>query len=116
MPSIASAAHAVGGEVTLPTGPIVSVQVDPATAGNPTIAITTVAPNGGTIDPVEVDATAALPSRGIEPIPLQLTRTAAGHYVVTGAPLGFPGTWVITVTVRTSDIDSGVGAVNVRLT
>jgi copper transport protein len=84
----ASAAHpsagAAGGTVTLPTGPIVSVQADPATAGSPTITITTVSPSGATIDPVEVDATAALPARGIEPIPLQLTRTAAGHYVVSG--------------------------------
>ena len=81
----------------------------------PTLTITTASATGAVIDPVEVDATAALSSRGIEPIPLKLTRTAAGHYVMTGAPLGFPGQWAITVTVRTSDIDSGVGTVNVTL-
>jgi copper transport protein len=117
-PGMASAAHApstAGGTVTLPTGPVVTVQVAPAAAGTPTVNITTVSAAGAVIDPVEVDATAALASRGIEPIPLKVTRTTAGHYVVTGAPLGFPGQWAITVTVRTSDIDSGVGTVNVTL-
>jgi copper transport protein len=118
MPAAAAAApdsSTVGGSVTLPTGPVVTVAVSPATAGTPTVTITTASASGGVIDPVEVDATAALASRGIEPIPLKVTRTAAGHYVITGAPLGFPGQWAITVTVRTSDIDSGVGTVNLTL-
>jgi copper transport protein len=116
MPAGAGAAQgSAGGSVTLPTGPVVTVRVSPATAGTPTVTITTASAAGGVINPVEVDATAALSARGIEPIPLQLARTGPGHYVVAGAPLGFPGTWAITVTVRTSDIDSGVGTVSVTL-
>jgi copper transport protein len=115
MPGMSMAAGSVSGSVTLPTGPVATISISPAMAGSPTINIVTASAGGGSLDPVEVDATAALPARGIEPIPLTLTRTSAGHYVVNGAPLGFPGTWTITVTVRTSDIDSGVGTVNLVL-
>jgi copper transport protein len=111
-PAVAIASSA---RVALPTGPMVNVTADPATAGAPTLTITTSSTDGSVLDPVEVDATAAMPAHGIEPIPLPLTRTDAGHYRVEAAPMGFAGVWDVTVTVRTSDIDSGVGTVKITL-
>jgi copper transport protein len=93
----------------------VDVRVDPATAGTPTVQITTRSPAGDVVDPVELSATAALPEHGVEPLPLRTERISAGTYAVHGAPLPFPGDWRITVTVRTSDVDSGVGDVTVHL-
>ena len=55
----------------------------------------------------EVTATAALPEKGIAPIPLDVRRAGPGHAIATGT-FGVAGDWRLTVTVRVSDFDEYV--------
>ncbi len=54
---------------------------------------------------VEVTATAALPSKQIAPIALDLRKAGPGHYTAEGAALGVAGDWTFSVTARVSDFD-----------
>jgi copper transport protein len=54
---------------------------------------------------VEVTATAALPSKRIAAIPLELRKAGPGHYTAEGASLGVSGKWTFTVTARISEFD-----------
>ncbi len=101
--------------VDLPNRVRAEIDVAPATVGTPVVTITVRTLDGGTVDPPEVTASAALPASGIEGIPLQLRRTEAGRYLCDTVRFPFPGEWRITVTVRTTDVDSGVGTVSVHL-
>jgi copper transport protein len=113
--SSSSSSGPATGSVLLPNQVKVDISVDPPKAGSPDIAITTRSPSGEVVDPVEVTVTAALVDQGVEPITLPTERIKAGQYSIHGAQLPFPGNWRITITVRTSDVDSGVGDVTVPL-
>jgi nitrogen fixation protein FixH len=68
--------------------------------------------HGKRIQPEAVRATASLPARGIEKLPLVLSTLSAGIWRAE-EPLPFPGAWRITVTVRTSALDAGVATLSV---
>jgi copper transport protein len=55
----------------------------------------------------QVTVTAALPAKGIAPIPLDVRRAGPGHAIGTGT-FGVAGDWRLTVTVRVSDFDEYV--------
>jgi copper transport protein len=55
----------------------------------------------------EVGVTAALPAKGIAPIPFDVRRAGPGHAIGTGR-FGVAGDWRLTVTVRVSDFDEYV--------
>lgn len=55
----------------------------------------------------EVQVTAALPAKGIAPIPLDVRRAGPGHAIGSGT-LGVAGDWRLTVTLRTSAFDEYV--------
>jgi copper transport protein len=101
--------------VELPNAVKAEVSVAPPRAGTPTITITVRDLTGAAVDATEVTASAELATAGISGLPIQLARTEPGRYIADGARLPFPGEWRITVTVRTSDVDSGVGTVSVHL-
>ncbi len=103
------------GSVELPNKVKVEISVDPPTVGSPVITIRTRSLDGQVLDPVELSATIALPEHGIEAITLTTVRDEAGQYSARGVHLPLPGNWRITVTVRTSNVDSGVGEVTVPL-
>jgi copper transport protein len=117
MPGSDHASHASAcSKAVLPNAVTAKICVAPAVSGTPTVTVLmTSTASGAGVDPVEVTATAALPSRGVEPIPLHLVRTGPGKWTAAAAPMGFAGEWQITVTARTSDIDAGVGMVHVVL-
>ena len=71
--------------------------------------------SGELVDPPEVSVTAALAEAGIAPITLEAVRTEAGRYTVDAASRLLAGTWKITVTVRTTETDAGVGSVEIPL-
>jgi copper transport protein len=110
----ANAAPATG-NADLPNGVHVDLTVSPGAIGSPTIDVVLRGQDGAALDPPEIDLTAALPEAGVQPITLNLTKIDSGHYRVTGETLPIPGTWAFTVTVRTSDIDAGVGTISVPL-
>jgi copper transport protein len=109
------AAAPVGGQADLPTGVHVELTVSPGAIGSPTIDLSVRGQDGAALDPPEIDLTAALPEAGVQPITLKMTKIDSGHYRVTGETLPIAGAWTFTVTVRTSDIDAGVGTISVPL-
>jgi putative copper export protein/methionine-rich copper-binding protein CopC len=81
------------------------VQLEPKTTGANTIHLYAFTPNGVTLDVQEWKATAALPSRGIEPVELPVLPVTSSH-AVAQAQLPTPGTWELRFTLRTTDIDA----------
>jgi copper transport protein len=114
MPGMPTHPAVVNTATDLPTGVHVEVRVANPMAGTPTIELT-ITKNGKVIRVAELGVKAGLPSAGVEPIPLTVKKLAVGSYRVAEAPLSIPGRWVLTITVRTSSIDAGVGAVTVQL-
>lgn len=80
------------------------VRVDPARTGPDTIDITVHGPGGAAQDLPELDAEISLPEHRLGPLTLTVGRNGPGHYQATGQ-IPLPGTWELTLTVRTSDID-----------
>jgi copper transport protein len=113
MPAV-NAAPATG-SADLPNGVHVDLTVSPGAIGSPTIDLVLRGQDGAALDPPEIDLTAALPEAGVQPITLNVTKIDSGHYRVTGETLPIAGRWAFTVTVRTSDIDAGVGTISVPL-
>ncbi len=70
---------------------------------------------GAPVDPLEVTVTASLAQRQIQRLPVLVASVGPGVYRATQDPLPFTGTWRFTVTARTSDIDSGVASVTMRV-
>jgi copper transport protein len=103
------------GSADLPNGVHVDLTVSPGSIGSPAIDVALRGRDGAALDPPEIDLTAALPQAGVQPITLILTKIDSGHYRVTGETLPIAGSWTFTVTVRTGDIDAGVGAISVPL-
>ena len=68
--------------------------------------------HGHRIQPLEVRATASLAEQGIQRLPLVLSTLSTGIYRAQ-EPLPFPGSWRVTVTVRTSALDAGVATLSV---
>jgi hypothetical protein len=108
MPAVAS------GATDLPIGVHVEVRVTNPMAGTPTIEISTTR-NGKPVKAAAVEVRAGLPTAGVEPIPLTVVKLAVGSYEVRKAPLSIPGQWVLIITVRTSNIDAGVGSISIQL-
>jgi copper transport protein len=113
MPAVNAAP--AGGSAELPNGVHVELTVSPGAIGSPNIDLVLRGRDGVALDPPEIDLTAALPEAGVQPITLNVIKIDSGHYRVTGETLPIPGRWSFTVTVRTSDIDAGVGTISVPL-
>jgi copper transport protein len=83
----------------------VRLWIGPATTG-PNQARVNVRGTGGTArDVPEVSLRLRRTGLDIAPMSVALTRTAAGQYATTGMQLPMPGTWLVEVQVRTTDID-----------
>ncbi len=65
--------------------------------------------------PLQLNATAALPDKQLGPIPVKLATHDGATFVASGVVLPSAGRWVITLTVRTSEFDSAVADVKIRL-
>jgi copper transport protein len=68
------------------------------------------------VDVPEVRLAFTLPAQHLGPIQVPLTRLGAGHYVATKVQLPIAGTWQMSLTVRTSDIDEVTETKNVNVT
>ncbi|WP_262413242.1 copper resistance protein CopC [Actinacidiphila acidipaludis] len=63
----------------------------------------------------EVRLAFTLPARHLGPIQVPLAKLGAGHYVATKVQLPLAGTWQLSLTVRTSDIDEVTVTRNVKV-
>ncbi|MFF7231173.1 copper resistance protein CopC [Streptomyces sioyaensis] len=82
------------------------VVIDPPRVGPTVIHLYVLDGNGmqRAVDAVEVRLT--LPSRDIGPLPVRLSPAGPGHYVSAGTVLPMAGDWRLSVSLRTSDVDS----------
>jgi copper transport protein len=93
---------------TARTGPLeVQLTVDPARAGANAVHLYLFSARDGApfTATKELTVTAALPAKGIGPLPATLHRAGPGHYVADALTLTPAGRWRITVTDRVSDFD-----------
>jgi copper transport protein len=82
----------------------VQLSVDPAIVGPNTVAVRY---TDGTGQPINVANSMSVefsqPSAGLEPITRQVPASEPGVFVIQGNELSIPGTWTITIAVRTGD-------------
>lgn len=69
---------------------------------------------GRPLDPEKVSANASLAGQNVTKLPLRLSRATAGSYQADDA-LPFAGAWRVTVTVQTSELESGVGTASLNV-
>jgi copper transport protein len=79
--------------------------VEPARVGPNTIHLYLINAKDGSqfTDTKELVATAALPAKGIGPLPLKVNLSGPGHYTLNSTELSPGGTWDINITDRISD-------------
>ena len=82
----------------------VELTVDPAVVGR---NIVEARYTDGTGQPLDVANTMSIefsqPAAGLEPITRQVSSTGPGNFVIEGNELSIPGTWTVTLAVRTGD-------------
>ncbi|CAM8619806.1 PcoD Putative copper export protein [Acidimicrobiia bacterium] len=82
----------------------VQLSVDPAIVGPNTVSVRY---TDGTGQPINVANSMSVefsqPSAGLEPITRQVPASEPGVFVIQGNELSIPGTWTITIAVRTGD-------------
>jgi copper transport protein len=92
----------------------VEVTATPGSPGRNTMHFTAFSPEGaplavpqtgGLAEVGEFQATAALPSREIAPIPIPVRRAGPGHWIGSGVNLPIRGDWTLTVRVLLSETD-----------
>lgn len=84
---------------------LIDVTVDPAKAGNTTVHLYTLSPEGAVKDVRDLSAQLQLPGKGIGPIDVPLRRAGPGHFSAYGFDLPIAGRWQLTVKALLSDID-----------
>lgn len=92
----------------------IQVEVDPARVGLNDMHFTYTDGAGKFVDVVASTARWTLEGGGDDVVPVQLLRTAPGHYDLTRVELSTVGTWQLAVTTQTSDIDSTTTLFTVR--
>ena len=103
----AAAQQPAAASIDLPNGTTVEVGATPERAV--TVQLEDAA--GRPLDPEKVSVNASLAGQNVSKLPLRLGRADAGSYR-TEDLLPFAGSWRITVTVQTSELESGVGTVS----
>jgi copper transport protein len=98
------------------TSSTMALQVDvfPATVGNNSLHLYAYTPDNKPLTVVEWTATAALPAKGIEPIPVPLLRITDFH-AIGDIALPQAGQWTFKFIARTSDIDEQSFSMTVQI-
>jgi copper transport protein len=95
---------------------VAGVTVAPGTAGTPNeVRLRLTGEDGQPVDVPEVRLAFTLPAQHLGPIPITLKRVDTGGWTATGVQLPLPGTWQMSVTVRTSDFDEVTETKNVKV-
>ncbi|WP_435127509.1 FixH family protein [Actinacidiphila sp. bgisy144] len=94
-----------------------AVTVTPGRAATPNQVRLVLKNTAGTpVDVPEVRLAFTLPAQNLGPIPITLKHTGTGRWTASAAQLPLPGTWQMSVTVRTSDIDEVTETKKVKVT
>jgi copper transport protein len=112
-PARASYVQPYATTLQLAAGGTAQLSVTPARQGSNTVRVDVFDQAGKPRDAQGVTLSAALPAEQIGPLPLSVTKVGAGHYQSAGVSLPRPGTWKLTVRVRTSEFDVSVAAADV---
>ncbi|MGW0610309.1 copper resistance protein CopC [Streptomyces sp. NPDC002788] len=84
---------------------VVTIDLDPARAGDNEMHVYVERPNGRAFDIPEVKVDFTLKAKDIGPLPVVPDHIATGHWSANGVQIPMAGDWQVDVTVRTSDID-----------
>lgn len=91
------------------------ITVGPARAGANTVGVRLTDASGRPADVPELDVSFTEKDKAIGPLRTALQRQSAGRWQATGFQLPMAGTWQLTLTVRTSDIDQVTETGNVKI-
>ncbi|MFF8523241.1 copper resistance CopC/CopD family protein [Streptomyces werraensis] len=94
---------------------VVSIDLDPAQAGDNALHVYVEGPDGTPVDVPEVKIALTLAAQDIGPLPVAPDRIATGHWSVSGVQIPMAGDWKVEVTVRTSDIDQVTVSKNAQI-
>jgi copper transport protein len=112
-PARASYVQPYATTLQLAAGGTARLSVTPARQGSNTVRIDVLDQAGKPRDVQDVTLSATLPAEQIGPLPLSVAKVGAGRYQSASASLPRPGTWKLTVRVRTSEFDVSVAAADV---
>lgn len=82
----------------------VQITIDPGRVGDNSVQAVVFGPDGGIVAVPEVRLTLSLPARKLGPLDAKL-RNLGGYWGTSDLTLPIAGTWTMSVTVRTTDID-----------
>ncbi|CAL9485300.1 hypothetical protein SUDANB60_03114 [Streptomyces sp. enrichment culture] len=94
---------------------VVSIDLDPAQAGDNALHVYVEGPDGTPVDVPEVKIALTLAAQDIGPLPVAPDRIATGHWSASGVQIPMAGDWKVEVTVRTSDIDQVTVSKNAQI-
>ncbi|MET8894739.1 copper resistance CopC/CopD family protein [Streptomyces albogriseolus] len=94
---------------------VVSIDLDPARAGDNALHVYVEGPGGTPADVPEVKIALTLAAQGIGPLPVTPDRITTGHWSASGVQIPMAGDWKVEVTVRTSDIDQVTVSKNAQI-
>jgi copper transport protein len=94
----------------------VDITIAPGTVGANDVHVNTLIASGGLTTPLDFTLTLDLPSKGIAPLTVPLTRAGPGHYLAAGVTIPLAGEWRVTARVLLSQTDEAtlVGTVTIR--
>ncbi|MFD8255843.1 copper resistance CopC/CopD family protein [Streptomyces werraensis] len=94
---------------------VVSIDLDPAQAGDNALHVYVEGPDGTPVDVPEVKIALTLAAQDIGPLPVAPDRITIGHWSASGVQIPMAGDWKVEVTVRTSDIDQVTVSKNAQI-
>ncbi|MER6294723.1 copper resistance protein CopC [Streptomyces althioticus] len=94
---------------------VVSVDLDPAQAGDNALHVYVEGPDGTPVDVPEVKIALTLAAQDIGPLPVTPDHITTGHWSASTVQIPMAGDWKVEVTVRTSDIDQVTVSKNAQI-
>ena len=94
---------------------MVSIDLDPAQAGDNALHVYVEGPDGTPVDVPEVKIALTLDAQDIGPLPVAPDHITTGHWSASGVQIPMAGDWKVEVTVRTSDIDQVTVSKNAQI-
>lgn len=100
-PSLAAASTPFSSTVTS-KGYLATMNVAPARVGTNEVHLYLSSPSSSLIEPDAITVTIQDPSRGVNPITIDVTKAGPGHYTTNAATFPYAATWRLVVTARYS--------------
>ncbi len=94
---------------------VVSIDLDPAQAGDNALHVYVEGPDGTPVDVPEVKIALTLAAQNIGPLPVAPDHVTTGHWSASRVQIPMAGDWKVEVTVRTSDIDQVTVSKNAQI-